>query len=285
MSAAIEAREVSVRAGDVTILDTVTFRMEAGELVALLGPNGAGKTTLLRCLAGLRTPTSGEVRVVARPLSRISRGELARVLAYVPQVTVPAPGFRARDLVLLGRHARMGWLGVPGEPDLAVVTAAMEMTGTAALADRLLGELSAGELQRVAIARALAQQPAIVLLDEPTSHLDLRQQLRIGEMLRRVAHDWPLAVLAVMHDPNLAARFADRVLVLHHGRRVADGPASAALTPERLREVYGVEAEVQRGAEGESPIVVVRGLTSHDGHDGSPGEAPPRHSTGASTRP
>jgi len=256
----IQARSVAVHAGTTRILDSITFELHAGELVALLGPNGAGKTTLLRCLAGLRTPTAGEVHLGGRPLVRMSRGEVARSLAYVPQVTIPAPGFRARDLVLLGRHSRMGWLGVPGAQDLAIVAAAMDMTGTAALGDRPLGELSAGELQRVAIARALAQQPAILLLDEPTSHLDLRQQLRIGEMLRRVAHEWPLAVMAVMHDLNLAARFADRLLVLHRGRLVADGPAPAALSAELVREVYGVDAVVQRPADGEPMLVIVRGL-------------------------
>ncbi|MCX7819398.1 MAG: ABC transporter ATP-binding protein [Kiritimatiellae bacterium] len=261
MNAALEARRVVVCAGAATILDSVSFELRAGELAALLGPNGAGKTTLLRCLAALRAPTSGEVRVDGRPIRRLPRAVVARQLAYVPQATVAAPGFRARDLVLLGRHARMGWLGVPGQGDLAVVTAAMEMTGTAAVADRPLSELSAGELQRVAIARALAQQPAILLLDEPTSHLDLHQQLRIGEMLRRVAHDWPLAVLAVMHDPNLAARFADRVLVLDRGRLVADGPPATALTAELLRAVYGVEAEV-RTSPGDPPLIVVRGRAS-----------------------
>lgn len=260
MNSAIEGWQISVRVGDVTLLDSVSFQLNAGELTALLGPNGAGKTTLLRCLAGLRTLAAGEVRVANHPLSQMSRRDIARALAYVPQVTLAAPGFLARDLVLLGRHAHMGWLGIAREQDLAVARAAMEMTGTVALADRPLTQLSAGELQRVAIARALAQQPSILLLDEPTSHLDLRQQLRIGHMLQRVAHEWPLAVLAVMHDPNHALRFADRLLVLHRGRLVADGAPTVALTPGLLREVYGVDAAVHRSADGGPPFIIVRDL-------------------------
>ena len=238
------------------VLMDITFHLPEGELLAVLGPNGAGKSTLLRCLLGWLTPHTGSVRLRGRDLRSLSHRQRARELAYVPQFPPRSLGFSAGDVVLLGRYARMGWLGLPTSQDYHVARAAMEMTETAHLFDHPLDQLSGGETQRVAIARALAQQPGVMLLDEPTSHLDLRHQLRIGAMLQRVAHDWPMAIIWVLHDLNLAARFADRILVLHRGRAVALGAPVDVLKPALIEQVYGVETDVLTTVDGRLHVVV-----------------------------
>jgi len=244
VTAAVEARGLAFAyRPDVPVLSGVSFALHMGELTAILGPNGSGKTTLLRLLLGLLRPDSGEVWIAGRSLPGMNRLERARTLAYVPQVPATAFDFTAMEVALIGRYARLGWVGMPGRGDLEIAHLALEMTGAAELADRPFRALSGGEAQRVAIARALAQQPKILLLDEPTSHLDLRHQQAIGAMLRRVAHDWPMCVACVVHDPNLAARFADRAILLDRGRVAADGPPGAALDPDLLGRVYGVAIE------------------------------------------
>ncbi len=159
----------------------------------------------------------------------------------------------------MGRLSHLGALGLAGAKDLEIVRAAMEMTGTEALAGRTLDELSGGEAQRVMIARALAQQPTILLLDEPTSHLDLRHQMSVTAMLRRVAHDWPMAVVCVSHDLNVAARFGDRLVLIADGRVAADGPPGDVLRADLLRDVYGVEVDLVPRTEAGPPLVVARG--------------------------
>lgn len=261
MTPAIRARGLAFAyRPDDPVLRGVDLEARAGELVCILGPNGGGKTTLLRCLLGLVEPTDGEVRIDGQPLADLRPRERARFLAYVPQTPVSAFAFTAAEIVLMGRLAHTGALGLAGATDRDVVRAALEMTGTAGLAGRTLDELSGGEAQRVMIARALAQQPSILLLDEPTSHLDLRHQTAVTAMLQRVAHDWPMAVLCVSHDLNTAARFADRLVLVADGRIRGDGPPRDLLRPDLLREVYGVGVDlIPRPGNDGPPIVIVRG--------------------------
>jgi len=226
------------------VLQQVSVSAKAGKLICVLGPNGSGKTTLLRCLLGVRRPDGGEVRLDGRALKKHSRRELARLLAYVPQIPGAAFAFTVRQIVLMGRFAHTGVLGMTGRHDQAVAEAAMKMTGTARLADRTLDELSGGEAQCVMIARALAQQPQVLLLDEPTSHLDVKNQLIIYRMMVRLAHDWPMAVVCVSHDVNLAARFADELVLMRRGRVVADGTPAEVVRAEVLREAYDVRIEL-----------------------------------------
>jgi len=240
------------------VLADVALRAEAGQLLAVLGPNGSGKTTLLRCLLGHVTPAAGTIRLDGRPLGDYGPKALARRLAYVPQVAASAFDFTVTELVLMGRFAHTGLLGLAGAHDRAVAHQAMIMTETTEFASRTLAELSGGEAQRVMIARALAQQPAVMLLDEPTSQLDIRHQLMIYAMMRRLAHDWPMAVVCVSHDVNLAARFADRFVLMRGGRVAAAGGAEQVIRDDVLERVYDVGVDLIDVGDGAAPLVRAR---------------------------
>lgn len=240
------------------VLDGVSLSCDSGSLLAVLGPNGSGKTTLLRCLMGWLKPASGQILLNSRPLQSYSPKALARTLAYVPQFPTSAFTFPVRELVLMGRFAHAGALGLAGKHDLEVARQAMEMTETLEFADRSLAELSGGQAQCVSLARALAQQPAVMLLDEPTSHLDVRNQLKVHRMMQRLAHEWHMAVLCVSHDVNLAARFADSLVFMAGGRVVASGAPSEVVRKDILDRVYGVDTQLIH-LEGQSvPVVVAR---------------------------
>ncbi|HET6429427.1 MAG TPA: ABC transporter ATP-binding protein [Phycisphaerae bacterium] len=239
------------------VLDGIALTARTGQLVCLLGPNGSGKTTALRCMLGLLKPGGGKVQLDGRAVADYTRRQLARVMAYVPQFPTSAFAFDCRQIVMMGRFARMGSLGLSGEADRQVVRQAMVMTETTGFAERTLEELSGGEAQRVMIARALAQQPEVLLLDEPTSHLDVRHQMGIYRMMVRLAHDWPMAVVCVSHDVNMAARFADRLVLLRDGRVVAAGTPAEVIRADVLRETYSIEVTlIQTGAG--VPLVVPR---------------------------
>ena len=240
------------------VLRRVDLTAVAGRLTCLLGPNGSGKTTLLRCLLGRLRPSAGSILLDATALGQYRPRDLAQLLAYVPQSAVSAFAFQVREIVLMGRLAHTGALGLAGKSDLDVAYAAMEMTETLDLADRSLDELSGGEAQRVMIARALAQQPGVILLDEPTSHLDIKNQLGIYRMMTRLAHDWKMAVICVSHDVNLAARFADELVLMRDGRIVACGPPADVVRADVLERAYDVDVDLI-GAEGlDVPIVRAR---------------------------
>jgi len=243
---------------DRPVLRGVDLTATAGSLTCLLGPNGCGKTTLLRCILGQLAPSSGEVLLDGRSVAGYSQRGLARLMAYVPQLPKSAFAFTGRQLVLMGRFAHMGPLGITTRGDLDVARQAMIMTDTDQFADRALDELSGGEAQRVMIARALAQQPSVMLLDEPTSHLDIRNQLAIYRMMQRLAHDWQMAVICVSHDVNLAARFADRLVLLRDGAVVADGASREVVRQDVLREVYDVEVDLIDPGDGAANIVRAR---------------------------
>ena len=239
------------------VLRGVTFRAAAGRLLCVLGPNGSGKTTLLRCMLGQLKLSGGQLLLDGRPVGRYSARRLARLVSYVPQLPQSAFEFSVQELVLTGRFAHGGGLGLATESDLAVCRLAMEMTHTLAFADRTLEELSGGEAQCVMIARALAQQPAIMLLDEPTSHLDMKNQLMIYKMMQRLAHDWQMAVICVSHDINQAAAFADELLLMRQGEVVAHGPPSEVIRKDILESLYDVQIELLGGQTG---VPVVRAV-------------------------
>jgi len=239
------------------VLGGVSVSAAAGKLLCVLGPNGSGKTTLLRCLLGELTPQSGTISLDGRAISRYSRRALAQMLAYVPQTAASAFAFTVRQIVLTGRFAHTGVLGIAGGKDLDVADAAMKMTDTLRFADRMLTELSGGEAQRVMIARALAQQPSVILLDEPTSHLDIKNQLVIYRMMGRLAHDWKMAVVCVSHDVNLAARFADELVLMRAGRVVAAGSPGDVVRSDVLAEAYDVQIDLIELDDG-APVVRAR---------------------------
>lgn len=242
----IEARQVSVALDGTPILANITFALHAGELVGLIGPNGAGKTTLLRALGGLVPRSAGVIRLCGKPLETLSPREVARLVAYVPQGTVTDFAFTVREMVLMGRSPHLGRFQLEGAKDHQIAEEAMRRLCVDHLAERLVTTLSGGERQQVFIARALAQQPRVLLLDEPTANLDVKHQLDVLEMAARLASEEGLGIVAAIHDLNLAAHFCNRLVLLHQGRLLADDVPEAVLTPANLRHAFEVEAQVYR---------------------------------------
>jgi iron complex transport system ATP-binding protein len=239
-------------------LDGVTFSAREGEFVGLLGPNGAGKSTLVRLVAGLLAPAAGSVRLAGLDPHAAPRRRVAQVCALVPQEPRLDWPFTVREAVMMGRAAHQGLLAIPGRYDTGAVEGALAACDLVQLADRRVDALSGGERRRVFFARALAQEPRVLLLDEPTAFLDLSHQVAAMEMAR-VAARGGLCVVAVLHDLNQAAAACDRLVVLGSGRVVAEGPPGEVLTAERVREVWGVP--VWRGENGATgaPIVLPTG--------------------------
>ena len=221
----------------------VTLGVPAGEVVGLVGPNGSGKTTLVRVASRALRPVHGRVVVAGRDPYGLPARKAARLVAVVPQDVAPVFSFTALEVTLMGRSPyRSAWGG--GAGDWALARAAMELTGVAHLADRPIDELSGGERRRVILAQALAQDAPVLLLDEPTTHLDIRHVAELLGTMRRLAADDGKAVLAVFHDLNLAAAACDRIVVLSDGEVAAEGTPEEVVTAGLLRSVYGVEAEV-----------------------------------------
>ena len=235
-----------LRAGyrDRDVLRGVDLVVDSGDLVALVGPNGAGKSTLLRVLAGLLRPAAGSVTVDGVELFSLDRGAVARRIAVVPQVFETLFPFTVREIVALGRTARLGPIGLLGSDDAAAVTRALEELSSSELADRRIDRISGGERQRAVLAMALAQETDVLLLDEPTAHLDPAHQHATLEHLARLARDRRLAVVAVLHDLNLASALASRAVVLADGAVVRDGDPREVITAQLVREVFGAGLSV-----------------------------------------
>ncbi len=245
--AGLEAHGVSVAYGQRVALQDVDLVLRPAERVCLVGPNGAGKSTLVRCLTGLLAPDAGTVTLDGRPMASVSRAELARLVSVVPgSVRLPF-SMTVESVVSLGRTPYLhAWAG-PAATDVAAVVGALTRVGILALRDRDVRTLSMGERQLALIAMALAQGGSILVLDEPTVHLDLRHQVEVMELLVRLTDEDGLTVLAVLHDLSLAGHFFRRLAMLDRGRLVADGPTGEVLTPGRIRDVYGVEPRFVAG--------------------------------------
>lgn len=226
------------------VLQDVSLTVQEGEILSLLGPNGSGKTTLLRCFNKILHPQEGSVEVKGQPLRLISLRELAKLIGYVPQQEAVTFPFSVLETVLMGRRPHVGWR--LRSHDLDIVQACLRSLNLEHLSHRRVTELSGGERQRVAIARALAQEPQILLLDEPTSSLDLRHQLEVMETVAGLVKSRNMTAVLAMHDLNLAARFSDQIVLLHHGHLFCAGHPGTVLTQDNIRTVYGVEAEIYR---------------------------------------
>jgi len=224
------------------ILDDLSLSIPRSEMMFLLGPNGSGKTTLLKCIAGILKP-EGVVLIEKKDLSKIPKSELAKVLGYVPQ-RGDVSHLTVFDVILLGRRPHMGW--EPKEEDYRVVEEVVRTFQLSNLAMRRLTELSGGELQLVFIARAFAQNPRYILLDEPTNNLDVRNQITVMKVLRRAVKEKGISAVVTTHELNLAAIFADRIVMLKNGRIFASG-GKEVLTQENIREVYGIDVEIIEG--------------------------------------
>jgi iron complex transport system ATP-binding protein len=242
----LSADQVSFRyaPGGPLVVDGVSLRLAEGALVGILGPNGSGKTTLLRLLSGTRRPTSGRVLLGGQPLDRLSRRDVARRIAVVPQETELAFEYSAMEIVLMGRHPHLGVFTVEGPDDLRIAREALAATGTAHLADRPFHELSGGEKQRIVIAAALAQSASLLLLDEPTASLDLGYQMEVSALLLRLNLDHGVTMAISTHDLNLAAAICRDLILMRDGKVLATGPTTEVLTPDNVRALYDVEADV-----------------------------------------
>jgi iron complex transport system ATP-binding protein len=242
----IEARGVSFTypRGDRTILRDVSLLLRPGAIVGLLGPNGCGKTTLLRLLSGMLTPQSGEVRLAGRPLPSLTRRDIARRVAVVPQETHATFEFTVLDVVLMGRYPHLGPFELEGPADLEIARRALDATGTGHLEARRFASLSGGEKQRVVIAGALAQAAAVMLLDEPTASLDLAYQLEVATLLRELNRTHGTTMVVCTHDLNMAASLCDEVALLRDGVVLAHGPTTDTMTVDSIRATFGVVADV-----------------------------------------
>lgn len=259
MTALLAAQDVHFAYGQRPVLRGVNLTIEPGELVALLGTNGSGKTTLLRLIAGTLRPDAGEVRFDGRSVGAWRRDALARRVAVLPQHLELPPGFRVAELVEMGRAPHATRLfGTTAADELAVERALLDADALE-LAHRSIDELSGGERQRVLVAMALAQEPELLLLDEPTLHLDVAHQLALLSTISRLRRVRNLTVLAVLHDLSMAAAFAPRVAVLNDGRVVADGPPVSVLTADLVRAVFGVAMDEARTADGRRHLVLRAG--------------------------
>jgi len=227
------------------VLDAASFEVGAGTILGLLGPNGSGKTTLVRIVAGVLKPQSGHVWIGGRPIEQLTRRDLARRVAVVPQETHTTFDFSVIDMVLMGRYPHLGPFELEGAADLEIARDALTATGTAALETRAFATLSGGEKQRVVIASALAQASDMLLLDEPTAALDLRYQFEIATLLRRLNAQRGTTLIVSTHDLNLAAALCQRVVLLKQGRVLAQGATEETLTAANIRLLYDVDADVQ----------------------------------------
>jgi len=250
----IELADVSVSLGGVPVLERISFRVEGGEWVGLLGPNGAGKTTALRALAGLVDHT-GVIRLGGDELSELGRRALARRVTLVPQQPERPPGLTVAEYVLLGRTPYLSYFGSERAADRAAAARALARLELDRFATRSLGSLSGGELQRAVLARALAQEAKILLLDEPTTALDIGRQQQALELVAVLREQRQLTVVSAMHELTLAAQYADRLALLSSGRLVAAGPPETIATQELISEHYN--ASVRIVSEGSRPIAVI----------------------------
>ncbi|HEX5826219.1 MAG TPA: ABC transporter ATP-binding protein [Candidatus Limnocylindrales bacterium] len=242
----VHADGVTVEIRGRAILRDVSLSLEAGERVALVGPNGAGKSTLLRAIAGTLKPTAGRVLLGDTPIASLERGEIARRLAVVPQQTALPFSMRVEEIVALGRLPHEALLRGTRPSDRAAVAAAIERVGVGHLMGRDARELSLGERQLVLLALAVAQDAPVLLLDEPTVHLDLRHQVEAMELLADLNERDGTTLITVLHDLGLAAHFFPRLVVIDRGRVIADGPPAEVLTDDLIRDVFGVEPALVR---------------------------------------
>lgn len=240
----IEVRDLALGYHHDTVVTIPRLVVRPGEFTIIVGPNGSGKSTLLRGLARALRPKRGAVLLDGKAIASLRPKEVAKRLALLPQSPSAPADITAEELVWRGRHPHLGFFGVARPVDREAVSWAMAVTEVEPLRHRLVGELSGGERQRVWIAMALAQQPDVLLLDEPTTFLDIGHQLEVLSLLERLNGEHGLTLLIVLQDLNQAARFARRLLVMHGGRLYADGPPEDILTRELLRDVFAVEAEV-----------------------------------------
>ncbi|MFE1663240.1 ABC transporter ATP-binding protein [Microbacterium sp. P02] len=255
----LAAESVVLGYGDRTIVDHLDLQIPPGEITAIVGANGCGKSTLLRALARLIAPRSGRIVLDGKALHTGHSKEIARTLGLLPQSPIAPEGIAVADLVGRGRHPHQKLLARWNDRDFQVVADALAATGTTDLADRAVDELSGGQRQRVWIAMALAQETDILLLDEPTTFLDVAHQIEVLDLLTDLNRDRGTTIVMVLHDVNLAARYADHVFAMREGQIIAEGRPGEVMTAELIREVFDLECVVIPDPVSGTPIVLPRG--------------------------
>jgi len=238
----LRADHVSLRYGDDVVVSDLDLDVPSEGVTMIVGANGCGKSTLLRALARLLKPSAGSVLLDGRPIHELSTRTVARTLGLLPQTPLAPDGITVAELVARGRHPHRGWFGQHDAHDDLAVAEALALTGTTELAQRPVDELSGGQRQRVWIAMALAQEPSILLLDEPTTYLDIAHQIDVLDLLVDLSRDRGTAVVVVLHELNLAIRYADHLVAMRDGRIVAAGSPAEIVTPELVAEVFGLDA-------------------------------------------
>ena len=238
--------DIAVSYGSVDVLQNISFNVKKGQFLGILGPNGSGKTTLLKCISRVLKPKRGAILIDEKKIYDMKTIDVAKRMAVVPQVTAVSFDFTALEVVLMGRNPHMERFKMEGKADIDIAKNSMELTHTWEFADRPVTELSGGERQRVIIARALTQEPEILLLDEPTTHLDICNQLEIMDLIKHLSETKDLLIIAVFHDFNLAARYCDSIILLKEGKIVAVGSSEETLTPENVKEVFNVDTIVKK---------------------------------------
>jgi iron complex transport system ATP-binding protein len=256
MNPAIHTRNLSFAYKDRAVLHAMSLSIAKGEMVGILGPNGSGKTTLLRVLSAV-LEAQGEIKLNGRNIATYGRRELSKLFAVVAQESRVNFPYTVAEIVLMGRANYHSPFALEGKKDLEVARASMELTDCLSLSNRYLHELSGGEKQRVMIARALAQEPEILLLDEPSAFLDLKHQVQVFELLRRLNRERVLTIVAALHDLNLAALFFSRLVMLREGKIYRDGSPREVLTEKTIDEVYGIRVRVEPDPSGEKPQLFV----------------------------
>ena len=256
MTPALRVDNIGYRYGATAVLRNVSLTVSPGEFFVIAGPNGSGKTTLIKILAGILRALSGTVSILETPLQAFGKKAFARVVAYVPQVVDDDFPFTVLQTALMGRTPHLGLLGIESGPDYETARDALKITGVEHLAHRKIDQLSGGERQRVHIARAICQEPQVLLLDEPTAALDPAHQIRIMDLMDTLRTSRNMAVVMVSHDLNIAAMYADRILMLKEGAVVHRGTPGEVLVPEILEKTYGCRMMVDENPAGPFPRVL-----------------------------
>ena len=238
----IEMQNVCLGYSRKVVLKGLTFQVRPGEMMGLIGPNGCGKSTVIKALSHIISPYSGKILLDGQDINKLPRRDLSRLLAVVPQMPLLPSAFTAFEIVLMGQYPHLGLFQYEGPKELAIAWQAMKKTDTQSLAERRVSELSGGEIQSLLIARALAQETKAILLDEPTANLDIGRQVEILDLLKGLCRDNNLAVLAALHDLNLAIQYCDRLVLINNGQIHVEGTPTEVITAENIATVYGAES-------------------------------------------
>ncbi len=257
MNSAITAKNLNYSFGEDLLLRNVSFQIPKRDFFIIIGPNGSGKTTLMKIMSGILKPQNGELKIINYSIDQYHRKALARTIAFVPQMLFVDFPFTVTEIVLMGRSPYLGMLGLEEKNDLEIANQAIAFTGLEHLAHRKLDQLSGGEQQRVYIARAICQEPDIILLDEPTASLDLAYQVRIMDLMEKLKTEKGITVMMVSHDVNLAAMYADHLLLLHKGQVMCQGLPDEVITYQNLEAAYGCTLLVDESPLGKSPRVTL----------------------------